>query len=150
MPRRFSTVLPDEITIVHQGDNQTLCFWVTPVIQDHPTGLNIWFKLKPNNKSTLNVCNSHNKCGQIWYINHQGLIYIYKISQDYNFFNIKEHTQKQRYKARLRQVKGGKFSFSHNPSDSFYFFISVYITCLLVMSFRNLKLRKSKALKNTF
>ena len=26
MHRRFSTVLPDEITIVHRGDNQTLCF----------------------------------------------------------------------------------------------------------------------------
>lgn len=59
MPRRFSTELPDEITVVHQGDNQTLCFWVAPVIQDHPPGLNIWFKLKPNNKSTFSICKTH-------------------------------------------------------------------------------------------
>lgn len=121
MPRRFSTVSPDEITVVHQGDNQTLCFWVAPVIQDHPPGLNIWFKLKPNNKSIISIDNSCCKTYLfpifiLWHSdNNLALFSIYKIRvrlQVNNFFNMKEHTRKHRCKGEGRE---GNFPFATSP-----------------------------------
>lgn len=66
MPRRFSAVLPDEITVVHQGDNQTSCFWVTPVIQDHPPDLNIWFKLDCTDSPQTCWCTHSGLCNGLF------------------------------------------------------------------------------------